>query len=275
MAVVKITELPELFANNLANVDVVPIVDINTDVTKRISISELQTFIAYANDYVTYSIVTDNLAQFAAYANVYFTTNAHIDTKVLEVVDSAPTSLNTLGKIATAIGNNPNYVASTNTEIAAIETRRSDNTFYQYDVATVTMEANLVSNSQSTLGTTTQRWSNAYADVLNLGSFEITQTRTSNVNSMGATVFSLDKNSFNSAKLVVNVEDLTYGQYQSSELLLVQDKNTTVRITEYAIVHTSTNPIAVFEADFVDSNAVLRVYAASSDNIITVLQFVN
>lgn len=288
MANVKITDLTELFSNTLAGTDVLPIVDIDADETLKISIQSLREGVAYANDYVTYSVLssnidtvssnvtllTNNLASFSAYANVTFTTNTHIDTKIAELVDGAPGVLDTLNEIAEALGDDPNFSNTISNSITDVETRRSDNTFYQYNEANVEMSANLVSNASSNIGSESKRWDTAYVDILHLGAFEVQQTQTSNVTVLPTAVFSRDKNLFNSAKLVVNIEDLTYGQFQSSEILLVQDTNK-VNITEYAIVHTSTNPIATFEADFSGNDVRLLVTASSSDNLITVLQFIN
>lgn len=106
---------------------------------------------------------------------------------------------------------------------------------------------------------------------MQLGSYTFSEQVTNNVNSTGATVFSMPKADKHFAKLLINVEDLTYGQYQSSELLLVQDGNDT-RLVEYGIVFTSTNPIVSFETLFDGSNVLVRANALSSDNRIRVLK---
>lgn len=108
---------------------------------------------------------------------------------------------------------------------------------------------------------------------MQLGSYTFSEQVTNNVNSTGATVFSMPKADKHFAKLLINVEDLTYGQYQSSELLLVQDGNDT-RLVEYGIVFTSTNPIASFETLFDGSNVIVRANALSSDNRIRVLKII-
>lgn len=108
-------------------------------------------------------------------------------------------------------------------------------------------------------------------DTIGIGTYELAEQITSNVSSAGAIIFSMPKTDKHFAKLLINVEDLTYGQYQSSELLLVQDGNDS-RIVEYGIVFTSTNPIASYETLFQDSNVVVRATALSSDNRIRVLR---
>lgn len=116
--------------------------------------------------------------------------------------------------------------------------------------------------------------SNANFQSMSIGTFTVEESITSNVSTIGATVFIMDKASSNFAKLIVNVTDLTYGQYQSSEILLVHDNNS-VRIVEYAINYTSTNPIVTFDASIESNNIVLNATALSADNLIRVLKFIN
>ena len=69
MANVKITDLTELAAIDVATNDVLPIVDINNDSTKKVTIESLTTAVAAANDYATFvslnaniNLVQDNVA---------------------------------------------------------------------------------------------------------------------------------------------------------------------------------------------------------------------
>ena len=69
MANVKITELTELAAIDVADNDVVPIVDVGGDTTKKITIESLKNATAAANDFVTFTrlnaninVVQDNVA---------------------------------------------------------------------------------------------------------------------------------------------------------------------------------------------------------------------
>ena len=61
MANVKITDLTELAAADVAGTDVFPIVDLGADATKKVTIASLQTAVAAANDFVTYTNITANL----------------------------------------------------------------------------------------------------------------------------------------------------------------------------------------------------------------------
>ena len=61
MANVKITDLTELAAIDVATNDVLPIVDVNNDSTKKVTISSLTTSVAAANDYATYVQLNANI----------------------------------------------------------------------------------------------------------------------------------------------------------------------------------------------------------------------
>lgn len=106
------------------------------------------------------------------------------------------------------------------------------------------------------------------------GSFTIQGVTVNNVSSVGSVIFTEAKTNNHFAKLLINVEDLTYGQYQSSEILLIQDETAT-RIVEYGIVHTSTNPIVTYEASIVGANVELFATAVSANNRINVLKIIN
>jgi len=61
MANVKITDLTALSGDNVASNDVLPIVDINNDQTKKIAISDLITATSAANDFITFTQLNANL----------------------------------------------------------------------------------------------------------------------------------------------------------------------------------------------------------------------
>ena len=61
MANVKITELVELAAADVASGDVFPIVDVGADATKKVTIATLRTTVADANDFATYTILYANV----------------------------------------------------------------------------------------------------------------------------------------------------------------------------------------------------------------------
>lgn len=243
MANVKITALTELFSNTLSNVDIVPIVDVSANETKQIKLEPAISSIAHANDYITYIALSSDI-------------NSVSD------------------NVTVAVNNVDSFAENSNTAIAAAESRRDDNIFYSYNTHSVSTSANIVSNASSDLGSTTFPWNTTFTGVVNLGEFELEQTHTPNVSVGSTAIFSRNKNTFNCAKLIVNIKDLTYGQFQASEVLLIQDTSV-VRLTEYAIVHTSTNPIATFEAAYNGDNVELYISAESSDNSVTVLQFMN
>lgn len=152
-----------------------------------------------------------------------------------------------------------NTVTALSSDIAAIDTSIGD--LAQLDT---TAKNSLVSAINELAG------SGSFESVA-IGSYTFSEQITNNVTVTGATIFSMPKDSKRFAKLLINVEDLTYGQYQTSELLLVQDGSDS-RLVEYGIVFTSTNPIATYETLFEGSNVIVRATAISSDNRIRVLK---
>ena len=61
MANVKITDLTAISAGDLATTDVIPIVDINNDQTKKVQLDELRKFVGEANDFVTFTQLNSNI----------------------------------------------------------------------------------------------------------------------------------------------------------------------------------------------------------------------
>ena len=61
MANVKITELTALAAIDVADNDVLPVVDVGNDTTKKVAISDLRAAVAEANDFVTYTQLNANI----------------------------------------------------------------------------------------------------------------------------------------------------------------------------------------------------------------------
>jgi hypothetical protein len=124
MANVKITELVELAAVDLADNDVLPIVDVGSDATKKVTIVSLRSF-ASANDYVTFTSLSANInavqsnvnsaeaniIAYAAAANsnlsaTYIAVNANINA-VQSNVDAAEANI-----IAYAAAANANLLAT-------------------------------------------------------------------------------------------------------------------------------------------------------------------
>ena len=81
MANVKITELTELAAIDVEDNDVVPIVDVGGDTTKKITIESLKSATAAANDFITFTRLDANI-------NVVQDNVASIDANVVSIVDT-------------------------------------------------------------------------------------------------------------------------------------------------------------------------------------------
>jgi hypothetical protein len=80
MANVKITDLTELAAIDVAVDDVLPVVDISNDSTKKVTIASLTTSVADANDFATYTLLNANIDAVSSNADAYnVQLNANID----------------------------------------------------------------------------------------------------------------------------------------------------------------------------------------------------
>lgn len=112
---------------------------------------------------------------------------------------------------------------------------------------------------------------NNFFNPLLVGNFTFQEYTVNSVSSIGSVIYSTPKTTSNFAKLLINVEDLTYGQFQSSEILLIHD-GSEPRIVEYGIVYTSTNPLCTYEAYIDTTNVNLKATAVSADNRIRILK---
>jgi hypothetical protein len=138
MANVKITDLTELAAVDLATNDVLPIVDINNDSTKKVTIASL-TGLSDANDYATYAFIDANLNTVSGNADAYY---IQLDANVNVVQDN----------------------------VAALETRRSDNVFFTLNLTgadhanVIINDANVepTSNNTYSLGAPDKVWKELY-----------------------------------------------------------------------------------------------------------------
>ena len=177
MANVKITDLTELAAIDVATNDVLPIVDLNNDSTKKITIASLTTTIAAANDFATYTLLNANIDQVSANADAY---NVQLNANIDVVWSNVGTSYATLAlldsvqdNVASAESNvaalRVEYlanVASTEANVNAVETRRADNTFFTYntDSNVIITDANVEPSANNTysLGAPDLVWKDIY-----------------------------------------------------------------------------------------------------------------
>ena len=133
MANVKITDLTELAAVDVASNDVLPIVDINNDSTKKVTIASLVTSVADANDHATFTILNANINQVSSNADAFLTQlNANLDVvqdNVTAVQSRLTTNVTTFTNEDTALQSRltTNVTAFTN-EDTALQARIAANT---------------------------------------------------------------------------------------------------------------------------------------------------
>jgi hypothetical protein len=157
-----------------------------------------------------------------------------------------------------------NSVSTVSVDFSAVDDLRDDVGNLQNLVTTETANIVAAVNSVYTKNT---------FPAISIGAVDVQTEIKTSVNSTGAIIASFDK-SYRFAKLIINVEDLTYGQYQSSEILLIQDTSSVI-LTEYAIVFSSTNPICTFEASSNATSVLVTAKPKSSDNTITTIKLLS
>ena len=139
MANVKITDLTALSAGDVADTDVLVIVDVNADATKKITSADLKTAIAAANDYVTYTQLYANINTVSSNAAAVETRRTNniagaISTVLTgDLTASRAMVTNGSGKIAvsdvtsTELGYLDGVSSAIQTQFTAAETRRTNN----------------------------------------------------------------------------------------------------------------------------------------------------
>ena len=163
MANVKITELTELAAVDLAENDVLPIVDVGSDATKKVTIVSLRTF-ASANDFATYTNITANL-------NIVQTNVAAGVTEATAIEARRAANVTLQDTATTAVeARRAANVTLQDTATAAVETRRVANVTLQ-DTATAAVETRRATNATSTS-------SNAAALALGIKNVDVTSQLT-------------------------------------------------------------------------------------------------
>lgn len=88
-----------------------------------------------------------------------YTTTSYVDTKVANLVSSAPETLDTLNELANALGNDPNFATSVATQIG--------NKANSSDVYSKSETDNLLSNKASTVDLATVATTGSYNDLSN------------------------------------------------------------------------------------------------------------
>lgn len=166
MANVKITDLTELAAVDLATNDVLPIVDINNDSTKKVTIASLDTRSA-SNDFITFTrlnaninVVQDNVA------SVTVGTAADTETRL-------NANLNVLDANADAI--EARRVANVTIQ-TAIEARRVANVTIMNDTDTA-LQARITANAGITTAVEARRVANIAGAVSSITTSDLTASR--------------------------------------------------------------------------------------------------
>ena len=159
MANVKITELVELAAVDIASTDVLPIVDVSANSTKKVTIVSLRNY-ADANDYATYTVLVGSIANTNAYITTNYSTLVQLNT-VQSNVTTLTTSVNTiLSNVNSVQSNVGTLTTSVNTIKANVNSVQSNvanitNGTTAFTGVTTTFNRNVVVSGNVTIGTNT------------------------------------------------------------------------------------------------------------------------
>ena len=189
MANVKITELTELAAIDVADNDVLPIVDVGGDTTKKITAASLKTSIAYANDFITYTQLNSNIDSVqsnvvAAEANIAGT-DARLVANV-SALNDVDTAINIRITNNTAVAASNDFITYTqlNSNINVVQDNVAAidaNVVSISDTGghTVNFSANLIpsANAVYDLGSATAQWKDLYltGSTIKLGGITISE----------------------------------------------------------------------------------------------------
>ena len=204
MANVKITELTELSAANLADADVLPIVDVGADQTKKVTIASIQS-LSNANDFVTFTQLNSNLnivssntvavetrrvANTTAFTNEDTALQARLTTNV-NALTTEDTALQ--ARLTTNVSALTTSINTLDANADAIETRRADNVFFTLNLtgqpqANITLNnANVepTSNNIYSLGAPDKVWKDVF---IGPGSLKIGDVTISALGKEGITI---------------------------------------------------------------------------------------
>lgn len=234
-----------------------------------------------SSDLDTVSSNTNTLSiaftDFATYSNSTFTTNAHIDTKIAELVDSAPGALDTLNELAAALGDDPNFATTITTSIGTISsnvnTVSSNVDTLSTAVDTVTANVNTVSSNVSALINGSTAFTGEVEFEAGINTAHINLDSVANVSGEVSTgvgitptpIFSFAGSLYRGAELTLLVQDITATEYQISKILVIHDGNS-VYTTEYGVLHTGAVDLNSFSATIDGSDVVTLASSGGSAN---------
>ena len=153
MANVKITDLTAIGATDLATSDVLPIVDINNDQTKKVQLDELKKFVGDANDFVTFTQLNSNINVVQANATLVltnlnsFASTSNSNSVALAAGIAAAGSGGDATDTETRLNANLDVVQD---NVAAVESRRGSNVTIQTAIETRRVANVTIMNNEDT-----------------------------------------------------------------------------------------------------------------------------
>ena len=153
MANVKITDLTAIGATDLATSDVLPIVDINNDQTKKVQLDELKKFVGDANDFVTFTQLNSNINVVQANVTLVltnlnsFASTSNSNSVALAAGIAAAGSGGDATDTETRLNANLDVVQD---NVAAVESRRGSNVTIQTAIETRRVANVTIMNNEDT-----------------------------------------------------------------------------------------------------------------------------
>ena len=205
---------------------------------------------------------------------------SYVDTKVADLVDSAPALLDTLNELAAAIGDDANFVNTVTTGLSEKVAKSGDtmtgaltlsaDPVNNLHAATKQYVDNSTSSAQSSAESTAQGYVNDLANgatsftAVNVNdvSRQIAATTGNIANAGIVTALSWNKNSYRTAKVLVKAKNGSHTHV--SEVLITLDTSDNIAVNEYAIT-TTNGSLMDISADININDVRVRVTTANNN----------
>lgn len=274
--------------NGLISESVIPLTisrvdDLNSSLDGYISILEkgepLGVAELDANGKVPSSQIEVNLSGYA--------TETYVGTAISNLIDAAPTSLDTLNELSAALGDDENFASTVTTALGTKAPISSPTFTGTVDIPTLNLTNALgyeyggtgmssIGSANSILtvnptGTALQYTSSPTFNTVTFGEAIIKTTSTELVSSIETTIgtFPVPSGNCIAIECVVLISSTSNGSYTASKLLITADPdlNSVADITEYAIMKNNDYDLfPIFTATLNGSNVLLKVLAANASN---------
>ena len=265
--------------NSLSNQPIIPTVldsVTNTSITLAASANSVKTAYDSAIDANTRAASAQTEAS-SAYSNAV----TYADGLITNLVNTAPTTLDTLNELAAALGDDPNFATTITTTINdkagnaysnAVSYTDTQLTNYQTEAGLSANVATLAANSATYLGGNTASDLRSYSDTTSATAYSnavalinpTISVTTTGTDAQDVDIFAID--TYRTAKYTYSVTDNNANAYQIGEIMTVFD-GTNGLMNEYGVVYSNTQ-FANFSVTANATHNILQVTPTSSNTTI-------